>query len=171
MPPTTTSVDGAGGIPNWCQWAALVSRGMNGEGKSWRVANGQKPVDRENAVRRLSTSMVRHPQHLRQLSQHYEHDGKRIARIDPSTGQPITQQLVSVDRHCANGAGGGRHGSTGLMVLGRKAQQVVRRGGHGGLHDRRESFKTKTSPQFRTFPCQREKLKARLRVRAGFTTD
>jgi thiamine biosynthesis lipoprotein len=36
---------------------ALVSRGMNGEGKPWRVAI-QKPTDRKTPFRRLSTSMV-----------------------------------------------------------------------------------------------------------------
>ena len=108
---------------------ALVSRGMNGEGKPWRVAI-QKPTDRENAVQAIVDINGHGISTSGSYRNYYELDGKRISHvIDPQTGQPITHKLVSVTviAPTALEADGW---DTGLMVLGpEKAQQVVREQG------------------------------------------
>ena len=69
---------------------ALVSRGMNGEGKPWRVAI-QKPTDRENAVQAIVDINGHGISTSGSYRNYYELDGKRISHvIDPQTGQPIT---------------------------------------------------------------------------------
>ena len=75
---------------------ALVSRGMNGEGKPWRVAI-QKPTDRENAVQAIVDINGHGISTSGSYRNYYELDGKRISHvIDPQTGQPITHKLFSV---------------------------------------------------------------------------
>ncbi len=96
---------------------ALVSRGMNGEGKPWRVAI-QKPTDRENAVQAIVDINGHGISTSGSYRNYYELDGKRISHvIDPQTGQPITHKLVSVTviAPTALEADGW---DTGLMVLG-----------------------------------------------------
>ena len=132
---------------------ALVSRGMNGEGKPWRVAI-QKPTDRENAVQAIVDINGHGISTSGSYRNYYELDGKRISHvIDPQTGQPITHKLVSVTviAPTALEADGW---DTGLMVLGpEKAQQVVREEGLAVymIVKDGEGFKTWMSPQFRTF--------------------
>lgn len=132
---------------------ALVSRGMNGEGKPWRVAI-QKPIDRENAVQAIVDINGHGISTSGSYRNYYELDGKRISHvIDPQTGQPITHKLVSVTviAPTALEADGW---DTGLMVLGpEKAQQVVREQGLAVymIVKEGEGFKTWMSPQFRTF--------------------
>ena len=132
---------------------ALVSRGMNGEGKPWRVAI-QKPTDRENAVQAIVDINGHGISSSGSYRNYYELDGKRISHvIDPQTGQPITHKLVSVTviAPTALEADGW---DTGLMVLGpEKAQQVVREQGLAVymIVKEGEGFKTWMSPQFRTF--------------------
>lgn len=132
---------------------ALVSRGMNGEGKPWRVAI-QKPTDRENAVQAIVDINGHGISTSGSYRNYYELDGKRISHvIDPQTGQPITHKLVSVTviAPTALEADGW---DTGLMVLGpEKAQQVVREQGLAVYMIVKvgEGFKTWMSPQFRTF--------------------
>lgn len=132
---------------------ALVSRGMNGEGKPWRVAI-QKPTDRENAVQAIVDINGHGISTSGSYRNYYELDGKRILHvIDPQTGQPITHKLVSVTviAPTALEADGW---DTGLMVLGpEKAQQVVREEGLAVymIVKEGEGFKTWMSPQFRTF--------------------
>lgn len=132
---------------------ALVSRGMNGEGKPWRVAI-QKPTDRENAVQAIVDINGHGISTSGSYRNYYELDGKRISHvIDPLTGQPITHKLVSVTviAPTALEADGW---DTGLMVLGpEKAQQVVREQGLAVymIVKEGEGFKTWMSPQFRTF--------------------
>lgn len=132
---------------------ALVSRGMNGEGKPWRVAI-QKPTDRENAVQAIVDINGHGISTSGSYRNYYELDGKRISHvIDPQTGQPITHKLVSVTviAPTALEADGW---DTGLMVLGpEKAQQVVREQGLAVymIIKEGEGFKTWMSPQFRTF--------------------
>ena len=132
---------------------ALVSRGMNGEGKPWRVAI-QKPTDRENAVQAIVDINGHGISTSGSYRNYYELDGKRISHvIDPQTGQPITHKLVSVTviAPTALEADGW---DTGLMVLGpEKAQQVVREQGLAVymIVKQGEGFKTWMSPQFRTF--------------------
>ncbi|HHL6838367.1 TPA: FAD:protein FMN transferase ApbE [Klebsiella quasipneumoniae] len=132
---------------------ALVSRGMNGEGKPWQVAI-QKPTDRENAVQAIVDINGHGISTSGSYRNYYELDGKRISHvIDPQTGQPITHKLVSVTviAPTALEADGW---DTGLMVLGpEKAQQVVREQGLAVymIVKEGEGFKTWMSPQFRTF--------------------
>ena len=132
---------------------ALVSSGMNGEGKPWRVAI-QKPTDRENAVQAIVDINGHGISTSGSYRNYYELDGKRISHvIDPQTGQPITHKLVSVTviAPTALEADGW---DTGLMVLGpEKAQQVVREEGLAVymIVKEGEGFKTWMSPQFRTF--------------------
>ena len=132
---------------------ALVSRGMNGEGKPWRVAI-QKPTDRENAVQAIVDINGHGISTSGSYRNYYELDGKRISHvIDPQTGQPISHKLVSVTviAPTALEADGW---DTGLMVLGpEKAQQVVREQGLAVymIVKEGEGFKTWMSPQFRTF--------------------
>ncbi|EPY4498433.1 thiamine biosynthesis lipoprotein ApbE [Klebsiella quasipneumoniae] len=132
---------------------ALVSRGMNGEGKPWRVAI-QKPTDRENAVQAIVDINGHGISTSGSYRNYYELDGKRISHvIDPQTGQPITHKLVSVTviAPTALEADGW---DTGLMVLGpEKAQHVVREQGLAVymIVKEGEGFKTWMSPQFRTF--------------------
>ncbi|MFY7474974.1 FAD:protein FMN transferase ApbE [Klebsiella quasipneumoniae] len=132
---------------------ALVSRGMNGEGKPWRVAI-QKPTDRENAVQAIVDINGHGISTSGSYRNYYELDGKRISHvIDPQTGQPITHKLVSVTviAPTALEADGW---DTGLMVLGpEKVQQVVREQGLAVymIVKEGEGFKTWMSPQFRTF--------------------
>lgn len=132
---------------------ALVSRGMNGEGKPWRVAI-QKPTDRENAVQAIVDINGHGISTSGSYRNYYELDGKRISHvIDPQTGQPITHKLVSVTviAPTALEADGW---DTGLMVLGpEKAQQVVREQGLAVymIVKEGEGFKTWMSPQFCTF--------------------
>jgi thiamine biosynthesis lipoprotein len=132
---------------------ALVSRGMNGEGKPWRVAI-QKPTDRENAVQAIVDINGHGISTSGSYRNYYELDGKRISHvIDPQTGQPITHKLVSVTviAPTALEADGW---DTGLMVLGpEKAQQVVREQGLAVymIVKEGEGFKTWMSPQFKSF--------------------
>ena len=132
---------------------ALVSRGMNGEGKPWRVAI-QKPTDQENAVQAIVDINGHGISTSGSYRNYYELDGKRISHvIDPQTGQPITHKLVSVTviAPTALEADGW---DTGLMVLGpEKAQQVVREQGLAVymIVKEGEGFKTWMSPQFRSF--------------------
>ncbi|WP_371340465.1 FAD:protein FMN transferase ApbE [Klebsiella quasipneumoniae] len=132
---------------------ALVSRGMNGEGKPWRVAI-QKPTDQENAFQAIVDINGHGISTSGSYRNYYELDGKRISHvIDPQTGQPITHKLVSVTviAPTALEADGW---DTGLMVLGpEKAQQVVREQGLAVymIVKEGEGFKTWMSPQFRTF--------------------
>ncbi|EPY4243578.1 TPA: FAD:protein FMN transferase ApbE [Klebsiella quasipneumoniae subsp. similipneumoniae] len=132
---------------------ALVSRGMNGEGKPWRVAI-QKPTDQENAVQAIVDINGHGISTSGSYRNYYELDGKRISHvIDPQTGQPITHKLVSVTviAPTALEADGW---DTGLMVLGpEKAQQVVREQGLAVymIVKEGEGFKTWMSPQLRTF--------------------
>lgn len=153
---------------------ALVSRGMNGEGKPWRVAI-QKPTDQENAVQAIVDINGHGISTSGSYRNYYELDGKRISHvIDPQTGQPITHKLVSVTviAPTALEADGW---DTGLMVLGpEKAQQVVREQGLAVymIVKEGEGFKTWMSPQFRTFLVG-EKIKKQDCgfFAAGFTAD
>ncbi len=132
---------------------ALVSRGMNGDDKPWRVAI-QKPTDRENAVQAIVDINGHGISTSGSYRNYYELDGKRISHvIDPQTGHPINHKLVSVTviAPTALEADGW---DTGLMVLGpEKAQQVVHEQGLAVYMIVKEGdgFKTWMSPQFRTF--------------------
>ena len=132
---------------------ALSSRGMNAEGRPWRVAI-QKPTDKENAVQAIVDINGHGISTSGSYRNYYELDGKRISHvIDPQTGHPINHKLVSVTviAPTALEADGW---DTGLMVLGpEKAQQVAHEQGLAVymIVKEGEGFKTWMSPQFRTF--------------------
>ena len=132
---------------------ALNSRGMNAEGRPWRVAI-QKPTDRENAVQAVVDINGHGISTSGSYRNYYELDGKRLSHvIDPQTGRPIEHNLVSVTviAPTALEADGW---DTGLMVLGTdKAKEVVRREGLAVymIVKEGEGFKTWMSPQFESF--------------------
>lgn len=132
---------------------ALNSRGMNAEGRPWRVAI-QKPTDRENAVQAVVDINGHGISTSGSYRNYYELDGKRLSHvIDPQTGRPITHNLVSVTviAPTALEADGW---DTGLMVLGaEKAKEVVRQEGLATymITKEGEGFKTWMSPQFASF--------------------
>ncbi|EMK5832900.1 FAD:protein FMN transferase ApbE [Citrobacter sedlakii] len=132
---------------------ALNSRGMNAEGRPWRVAI-QKPTDRENAVQAVVDINGHGISTSGSYRNYYEVGGKRLSHvIDPQTGRPIEHNLVSVTviAPTALEADGW---DTGLMVLGaEKAKEVVRREGLAVymITKEGEDFKTWMSPQFSAF--------------------
>ncbi len=132
---------------------ALNSRGMNGEGLSWRVAI-QKPTDKENAVQAVVDINGHGISTSGSYRNYYELDGKRLSHvIDPQTGRPIEHNLVSVTV-IAPTALEADAWDTGLMVLGPdKAKEVVRREGLAVYMITKEgdNFKTWMSPQFKSF--------------------
>lgn len=132
---------------------ALVSRGMNGEGKPWRVAI-QKPTDRENAVQAVVDINGHGISTSGSYRNYYELDGKRISHvIDPQTGRPVEHKLVSVTV-IAPSALEADSWDTGLMVLGpEQAKNVVREQGLAVYMIVKEgdAFHTWMSPQFASF--------------------
>jgi len=132
---------------------ALVSRGMNGEGKPWRVAI-QKPTDRENAVQAVVDINGHGISTSGSYRNYYELDGKRLSHvIDPHTGHPIEHNLVSVTV-IAPTALEADTWDTGLMVLGpQKAREVAMREGLAiyMIVKEGETFTPWMSPQFAAF--------------------
>ncbi len=103
---------------------AIVSRGTNAQGNSWRVAV-QKPTDKENAVQALVDLQGHAISTSGSYKNYYELDGQRISHIiDPVTGRPIHHRLVSatVIATTALEADGW---DTGLMVLGEERAQEL----------------------------------------------
>ncbi|AGB77436.1 membrane-associated lipoprotein involved in thiamine biosynthesis [Enterobacteriaceae bacterium strain FGI 57] len=132
---------------------ALSSRGMNAEGRPWRVAI-QKPTDKENAVQAIVDINGHGISTSGSYRNYYELDGQRISHvIDPQTGRPITHKLVSVTV-IAPTALEADAWDTGLMVLGpEKAKEVVREQGLAVYMIMKEgdNFTTWMSPQFKAF--------------------
>lgn len=103
---------------------AVLTRGCNAEGKTWRVAI-QKPTDRENAVQAIVDLQGHGISTSGSYRNYYELDGKRISHvIDPTTGAPIQHKLVSatVIATTALEADGW---DTGLMVLGTEKAKAL----------------------------------------------
>lgn len=132
---------------------ALSSRGMNAEGRPWRVAI-QKPTDKENAVQAIVDINGHGISTSGSYRNYYELDGQRISHvIDPQTGRPITHKLVSVTV-IAPTALEADAWDTGLMVLGpERAKEVVREQGLAVYMIMKEgdNFTTWMSPQFNAF--------------------
>ncbi|MEO3991023.1 FAD:protein FMN transferase ApbE [Pseudocitrobacter cyperus] len=132
---------------------ALASRGMNAEGRPWRVAI-QKPTDKENAVQAIVDINGHGISTSGSYRNYYELDGQRISHvIDPQTGRPISHKLVSVTV-IAPTALEADAWDTGLMVLGpEKAKEVVREQGLAVymIMKQGDSFTTWMSPQFSAF--------------------
>ncbi len=132
---------------------AVTTRGLNAEGKAWRVAI-QKPTDRENAAQAIVDLNGHGISTSGSYRNYYELDGKRISHvIDPTTGRPIQHKLVSatVIAPTALEADGW---DTGLMVLGtEKAKEVALKEGLAVYLITKEGdgFSTWMSPQFKTF--------------------
>ncbi|QCT22147.1 FAD:protein FMN transferase ApbE [Jejubacter calystegiae] len=132
---------------------AVVTRGTNPEGRSWRVAI-QKPTDKENAAQAVVDLNGHGISTSGSYRNYYELDGKRISHvIDPTTGRPIQHKLVSatVIAPTALEADGW---DTGLMVLGtEKAKQVAQKEGLAVylIVKEEKGFSTWMSPQFKTF--------------------
>lgn len=132
---------------------AVTTRGLNADGKAWRVAI-QKPTDRENAAQAIVDLNGHGISTSGSYRNYYELDGKRISHvIDPTTGQPIQHKLVSatVIAPTALEADGW---DTGLMVLGtEKAKEVALKEGLAVYLITKEGdgFSTWMSPQFKTF--------------------
>lgn len=96
---------------------AVSSRGVNGQGRPWRVAI-QKPTDKENAVQALVNLQGYSISTSGSYRNYFEQSGQRYSHVlDPATGRPITHKLVSatVIATTALEADGW---DTGLMVLG-----------------------------------------------------
>ncbi|WP_158783635.1 FAD:protein FMN transferase ApbE [Pantoea sp. BAV 3049] len=135
---------------------AVLTRGMNAEGKPWKVAI-QKPTDKENAVQALVDLQGHGISTSGSYRNYYELDGKRISHvIDPATGRPIQHKLVSatVIATTALEADGW---DTGLMVLGEgKAKALALREKLAVylIMKQDDGFTTWMSPQFKAFIVQ-----------------
>jgi len=132
---------------------AVLTRGLNAEGKPWRVAI-QKPTDKENAVEAIVDLQGHGISTSGSYRNYYELDGKRISHvIDPMTGRPIEHKLVSatVIATTALEADGW---DTGLMVLGtEKAKQLAIREKLAVylITKQDDGFSVWMSPQFEAF--------------------
>ncbi|ATA21353.1 thiamine biosynthesis lipoprotein [Gibbsiella quercinecans] len=135
---------------------AVSSRGVNGQGKPWRVAI-QKPTDQENAVQALVDLQGYGISTSGSYRNYFEENGKRYSHvIDPTTGRPIDHKLVSatVIAPTALEADGW---DTGLMVLGpEKALQLAQQKGLAVyLITKTDSgFNAVMTPQFKAFLVQ-----------------
>lgn len=135
---------------------AVSSRGVNGQGKPWRVAI-QKPTDRENAVQTLVDLQGYGISTAGSYRNYYEQNGQRYSHvIDPSTGRPINHSLVSatVIASTALEADGW---DTGLMVLGtEKALKLAEEKGLAVylIAKTDDGFSTVMTPQFKAFLVQ-----------------
>ena len=132
---------------------ALASRGMNAEGKPWRVAI-QKPTDRENAVQAVVDINGHGISTSGSYRNYYELDGKRLSHvIDPATGRPITHKLVSATV-IAPTALEADTWDTGFMVLGpEKAREVALAQGLAVylISKEQDRFSVWMSPQFKSY--------------------
>ncbi|WNN47420.1 FAD:protein FMN transferase ApbE [Siccibacter colletis] len=132
---------------------ALASRGMNAEGKPWRVAI-QKPTDRENAVQAVVDINGHGISTSGSYRNYYELDGKRLSHvIDPATGRPITHKLVSATV-IAPTALEADTWDTGFMVLGpEKAREVALAQGLAVylISKEKDGFSVWMSPQFKSY--------------------
>ncbi|MEB6539207.1 FAD:protein FMN transferase ApbE [Serratia plymuthica] len=132
---------------------AVSSRGVNGQGKPWRVAI-QKPTDRENAVQALVDLQGYGISTAGSYRNYFEQNGQRYSHvIDPVTGRPITHRLVSatVIASTALEADGW---DTGLMVLGtEKALKLAEEKGLAVylISKTDDGFSAVMTPQFKAF--------------------
>jgi len=135
---------------------AVSSRGVNGQGKPWRVAI-QKPTDRENAVQAMVDLQGYGISTSGSYRNYFEQDGQRYSHvIDPTTGRPINHRLVSatVIAPTALEADGW---DTGLMVLGtEKALKLAEEQGLAVylISKTDDGFSAVMTPQFKAFLVQ-----------------
>nr|WP_113866310.1 FAD:protein FMN transferase ApbE [Brenneria salicis]NMN91937.1 thiamine biosynthesis lipoprotein [Brenneria salicis ATCC 15712 = DSM 30166]RBP62842.1 thiamine biosynthesis lipoprotein [Brenneria salicis ATCC 15712 = DSM 30166]RLM30715.1 FAD:protein FMN transferase ApbE [Brenneria salicis ATCC 15712 = DSM 30166] len=132
---------------------AISSRGINAEGKPWRVAI-QKPTVQENAMQAAVNLQGYAISTSGSYRNYFELEGKRYSHvIDPATGRPITHQLVSatVIAPTALEADGW---DTGLMVLGtEKALKLAEQQGLAVylITRKGDGFSAVMTPQFKSF--------------------
>ncbi|KFK93316.1 MULTISPECIES: FAD:protein FMN transferase ApbE [unclassified Serratia (in: enterobacteria)] len=132
---------------------AVSTRGVNGQGKPWRVAI-QKPTDRENAVQAMVDLQGYGISTSGSYRNYFEQDGQRYSHvIDPTTGRPINHRLVSatVIAPTALEADGW---DTGLMVLGtEKALKLAEEKGLAVylITKTDDGFSAVMTPQFKAF--------------------
>ncbi|RLM27049.1 FAD:protein FMN transferase ApbE [Brenneria alni] len=132
---------------------AISSRGVNAEGIPWRVAI-QKPTDQENGMQAAVDLQGYAISTSGSYRNYFEQHGKRYSHIiDPSTGKPITHQLVSVTviAPTALEADGW---DTGLMVLGsEKALKLAEQLGLAVylITKTDKDFHAEMTPQFASF--------------------
>ena len=135
---------------------AVRSRGVNGQGKPWRVAI-QKPTDRENAVQALVDLQGYGISTAGSYRNYFEQNGQRYSHIiDPNTGRPINHRLVSVTviAPTALEADGW---DSGLMVLGsEKAMKLAEEQGLAVymISKTDSGFSAQMTPQFKAFLLQ-----------------
>ncbi|WP_261640136.1 FAD:protein FMN transferase ApbE [Erwinia mallotivora] len=135
---------------------AVISRGMNSQGKPWKVAI-QKPTDKEDAVQAVVDLQGHGISTSGSYRNYYELDGKRISHvIDPTTGRPIQHKLVSatVIATTALEADGW---DTGLMVLGEERAKALALREKLAVYliiKQDDGFRTWMSPQFKAFIVQ-----------------
>lgn len=138
---------------------AVLSRGMNPQGKPWKVAI-QKPTDKEDAVQALVDLQGHGISTSGSYRNYYELDGKRISHVvDPVTGRPIQHKLVSatVIATTALEADGW---DTGLMVLGEEQAKALALREKLAVYlivKQGDGFNTWMSPQFEAFIVKAKK--------------
>lgn len=138
---------------------ALLSRGHNGEGRSWRVAI-QKPTDQQDAVQAVVDLQGHGISTSGNYRNYYELDGQRISHIiDPATGKPIQHKLASatVIATTALEADGW---DTGLMVMGTEKAKALAIKQHLAVFlitREGDKFVTWASPLFKSFLISQDK--------------
>jgi len=138
---------------------ALLSRGHNADGRSWRVAI-QKPTDQQDAAQAVVDLQGHGISTSGDYRNYYELDGKRISHIiDPATGQPIQHKLASatVIATTALEADGW---DTGLMVLGTEKAKALAIKQHLAVFliiREGNKFVTWSSPLFKSFLVSQDK--------------
>lgn len=132
---------------------AVLTRGLNPQGKPWRVAI-QKPTDKEDAIQARVDLQGHGISTSGSYRNYYELDGKRLSHvIDPQTGRPIEHKLVSATV-IATTALEADAWDTGLMVLGEeKARALALREKLAVylISKKGDTFTTWMSPQFEAF--------------------
>ncbi|WP_241608711.1 FAD:protein FMN transferase ApbE [Rosenbergiella australiborealis] len=132
---------------------ALISRGHNQQGNSWRVAV-QKPTDKVNQAQIVVDLQGHGISTSGDYRNYYELDGKRISHIiDPATGRPIEHHLVSATV-IATTALEADSWDTGLMVLGTEKAKALALRDHLAVYlivKQGDHFIGWASPTFKTF--------------------
>lgn len=107
----------------------ITGAGVNQEGKLWAVAI-EKPTDQEQAIQQIIQLNGQSISTSGSYRNYYEKDGVRYSHvIDPTTGKPITHNLVSVTVISPTALEADAW-DTGLMVLGKeKALEVANQHG------------------------------------------
>ncbi|VFP80811.1 FAD:protein FMN transferase [Candidatus Erwinia haradaeae] len=136
---------------------AIRTRGHNTKGKFWRIAI-QKPTDLENIVQDIVILSGKSISTSGTYRNYYELGKKRLTHlINPTTGKPIKNHLVSVSV-ISNSALEADCWDSGLLILDmEKAQELAKKYKKAVylIAQNGNTFTTWVSPQFLSFlPCQ-----------------